>query len=78
MLAVQGLRDFIENNELVLKNFTPILNTITSLPCSTAERERGFSLINNSITNLRLSLLISNVSNLLFIKSNGPHIQKLK
>ncbi|XP_008183248.1 E3 SUMO-protein ligase KIAA1586-like [Acyrthosiphon pisum] len=73
--AVQGLRAFIENNELIPDNFKPILNTIASLPCSTAECERGFSLMNNIITNLRASLLISNVSSLMFIKSNGPPIE---
>lgn len=73
--AVQGLRAFIENNELLPDNFKPILNTIASLPCSTAECERGFSLMNNIITNLRASLLISNVSSLMFIKSNGPPIE---
>jgi len=73
--AVQGLRAFIENNELIPDSFKPILNTIVSLPCSIAECERGFSLMNNIITNLRASLLISNVSSLMFIKSNGPPIK---
>ena len=31
--------------------------------------------MNNIITNLRASLLISNVSSLMFIKSNGPPIE---
>lgn len=76
--AVQGLRAFIENNESIPDNFKPILNTIASLPCSTAECERGFSLMNNIITNLRASLLISNVSSLMFINSNGPPIEVFK
>jgi len=71
----QGLRAFIENNELISDNFKPILKTIASLPYSTAECERGFSLMNNIITNLRSSFLISNVSSLMFIKSNGPPIK---
>lgn len=71
--SVQGLRAFIENNELIPDNFELTLNTIASLPCSTAECEKGFSLMNNIITNLRASLLISNVSSLMFNKSNGPH-----
>ncbi|XP_060872773.1 zinc finger protein 436-like [Metopolophium dirhodum] len=75
--SVQGLRAFTENNELIPDHFEPILNTITSLPCSTAECERCFSLMNNIITNLRASVLISDVSILMFIKSNGPPIEEL-
>jgi hypothetical protein len=34
--------------------------------------------MNNIITHLRASLLISNVSSLMFIKSNGPPIEVFK
>lgn len=73
--SVQGLRAFIKNNELPPESFEPLLNTKTSLPCSTAEGERGLSFMNNIITYLRALLLNSNVSSLMFIRSNGPHIE---
>jgi len=50
--AIQGLRTFIKDNELIPTKFKPILNTIKTLPRSTAECERGFSLTNNITTNL--------------------------
>jgi hypothetical protein len=42
---VQGLRAFKENNELILDNFEPILNTIASFQCSTSECKKCFSLM---------------------------------
>jgi hypothetical protein len=44
MKAVQGLRTFKENNELMPDNLNPILNTIASLACSTAECEEVLAL----------------------------------
>lgn len=73
--AIAGLRDFTENMESVPEKLKPLLTTISTLPCSTAECERGFSLMNNIITDLRVSLLISNVSNLMFISANGPPVE---
>jgi hypothetical protein len=74
--AIQGLRDFTENSESVPESLKSLLTTVSTLPCSTAECERGFSLINN--TELRASLLFSNVSNLMFIKANGPPIDQFQ
>jgi hypothetical protein len=47
---------------------------MSTLPCATTEWERGFSLMNNIITDLRSSLLISIVSSLMFINSSGPPV----
>lgn len=66
----QGLRHFIENDDLIPVYFKPLLHTIAILPYSTAECKRGFSFMTKIITDFRASLLISNVFNLLFIKSN--------
>lgn len=76
--AIAGLRDFTENIKSVPEKLKPLLTAISSLPCSTAECERGFSLMNNIITDLRASLLISNVSNLMFINANGPPVEKFQ
>ncbi|MCP6484570.1 hypothetical protein NL492_27585, partial [Klebsiella pneumoniae] len=43
-----------------------------TLPCSTAECERGFSLMNIICTDLHSKLTIPNISNLMFININGP------
>jgi len=75
MKCINGLRDFVDDKNNVPETLQPFFRAISTLPCSTAECERGFSLMNDIITNLRTSLLISNVSNLMFINSNGPPIE---
>ncbi|UYV63152.1 hypothetical protein LAZ67_2003299 [Cordylochernes scorpioides] len=75
MKCINGLRDFVDDENNVPETLQPFFRAISTLPCSTAECERGFSLMNDIITNLRTSLLISNVSNLMFINSNGPPIE---
>lgn len=68
------MRDYIVNPEKIPERLLPLKNCIDSLACGTAEFERGFSAMNLIITGLRNSLLIKNVSNLLFIKINGPPV----
>jgi hypothetical protein len=50
----------------------PLLSTVNTLPCSTTECERGFSVMNIIITKLKTKLLVSNVSAATFIKLNAP------
>lgn len=50
----------------------PLMNAVNTIPCSTAECERGFSSMNIIVTNLRSNLLVQHVSALMFIKINGP------
>lgn len=76
--AIQGLRNFTEDSKSIPDDLKPLLRTLSTLPCSTAECERGFSIMNNIITDLRASILISNVSNLMFINANGPPIDKFQ
>jgi len=75
--AINGFRDFVDsagqNSPEMLK---PLLICTRTLPCSTAECERAFSSMNVIISPSRNSLLIGNVSSLLFIKINGPPINK--
>ena len=70
--AIRGMRDFIENPAIESVDQKPILHCIRSIPCSSAECERGFSLMNNIETDLRTTLLVLNISNLMFININGP------
>ncbi|XP_025411912.1 uncharacterized protein LOC112684554 [Sipha flava] len=53
---------------------TDEIKSVTILPTSTADCERGFSDMNMTITDLRTSLNIENVSDLIFISTNGPSV----
>lgn len=62
-----------------LKNLkSEFMKLIQVVVCSTAECERGFSCMNNIITDLRSVLLIPHVSNLMFISINGPALEKFQ
>lgn len=56
----------------------PLMNCVNTIPCSTAECERGFSAMNIIVTDLRSTLLIQHVSALMFIKINGPPLAMWK
>ena len=56
--------------------FKSFKNDLTCLPISTAECERGFSEMNLARCKLRNALAISRVSQLLFLKINGPQLNK--
>jgi len=55
-------------------NYINIL--IKTFPCSTAECERGFSVMDNIWIDYRSRLLIKNISSSMFININGPPLQK--
>src|SRR6218665_2053157 len=48
---------------------------IETIPVSSSEVEHGFSVMNLICTDSRTSLLVSNISNLMFININGPLIE---
>ncbi|KAL4122948.1 hypothetical protein QTP88_015189 [Uroleucon formosanum] len=54
--------------------FSSFMKALNILPTSTADCERGFSDMNLTITDLRTSLNIENVSGLMFISINGPSV----
>lgn len=58
------------------ENLICLLNILNVIPISSAECERGFSQMNLICNDLRTSLLIENINNLLFINMNGPPIEK--
>jgi hypothetical protein len=77
-MAINGFRDFVDGGGRSLPDMLrPLMLCARTLPCSTAECERAFSCMNVLISPLRNSLLISNVSALLFIKINGPPLAKI-
>ena len=55
-----AFEDFLENDgkKNVLADLEPLLYCIKVIPCSSAECERGFSAMNNILTNSRWRLLV--------------------
>jgi hAT family C-terminal dimerisation region len=56
-------------------NLKPLINSVNTIPVSTADCERGFSAMNVILSDLRSSLLLQHVSALLFVKLHGPPLQ---
>lgn len=73
--AVLGMRDFIDDRNTIPPGLKKLYLCLKTLPCSTAECERGFSLMNIIATELRSVLLIKNISSLMFIHLNGPPLK---
>jgi len=73
--AVNGMRDFLEHPDSEPESLKPLIRCMQTIPCSTAECERGFSLMNNVCTERRSTLLLSNVTNLMMISINGPPLR---
>ncbi|KAL1481341.1 hypothetical protein MTO96_034543 [Rhipicephalus appendiculatus] len=77
--AVQGLREYIENGgKNVPCLLEPVVTATKCIPVSTADCERGFSAMNNIMTPSRSSLSVERLSKLLFIKTNGPPLQRFR
>lgn len=70
-VLVQGMRHFIHTNTMN-EEIQELNILIKTLPVSTAECERGFSLMNIICSDLRSKLTTKNISNLMFINVNGP------
>ena len=74
--AVEGMREFVEDKPTQipdgLKNLHACLKT---LPCSTAECERAFSLMNIISTDPRCTILVKNVSSLMHVNLDGPPLR---
>lgn len=76
--AIQGMRDLMDNPSSHPANLQQLMKAVKTLPCSTAECERSFSLMNVIVTKLRSSLTIQNVASLMFVCMNGPPIGKFQ
>lgn len=70
-VLVQEMRHFIHTGTMN-EEITELNMLIKTLPVSTAECERGFSLMNIICSDLRSKLTIKNISNLMFININRP------
>lgn len=74
--SIQGMRELVDG-ERESENLHSLVTAVNTFPCSTAECERDFSLMNNISTDLRSSLTVANISNLMFISANGPPLDQL-
>ena len=72
--AVRGMRNYIDDPSTLPTHLKPLQTCIVPIPCSSAECERGFSLLNIIETDLRTPLLATNISSLMFLNINGPPI----
>uniref|UniRef100_A0A3Q2PD66 HAT C-terminal dimerisation domain-containing protein n=1 Tax=Fundulus heteroclitus TaxID=8078 RepID=A0A3Q2PD66_FUNHE len=68
----------VEDQSREPENLKPLITCMQTIPCSTAECERGFSLMNNICTDKRSSLMLSNISHLMMISINGPPVNLLE
>ena len=78
--TVIAFEDFLDNGgkKSVPADLEPLLNCIKVIPCSSAECERGFSVMNCILTDSRSRLIVPRVSNLMFIKLHGPPVNLWK
>jgi hypothetical protein len=76
--AVAGMRDYIDDHCVVPESLKNLDICIKTLPCSTAECERGLSLMNILSTDLRASLLVQHIASLMFLNINGPPLNMWK
>jgi hypothetical protein len=73
--TVNAFRDYVDDiGRREPPDLKPLLNCMHLVPCSTAECERGFSLLNIIVSDARCNLLVSHVSSLMFIKIHGPPV----
>src|ERR1043165_298118 len=70
--AIRGMREYVEDPSVEPEDLRPMALCIRSIPCSSSECKRAFSVMNNIQTDVRNSLLISTVGSIMFIKINGP------
>lgn len=69
--TIRGMRAYIDGDKDD-KNILLLIRALKTIPCSSAECERGFSVMNNIVTDTRSNLILENVSHLMFINVNGP------
>lgn len=72
--AIRGMRDFVESPHTECQDLKPLKNCMQTFLVSTAECERGFSLMNSILTDKRSALLVPNIANLMVISINVPPI----
>lgn len=75
--SVQGFREYKElRGSQTPEALKPLLKAVHTIAVSTSECERAFSCMNNILTDKRNSLAVPRLSNLMFLKCNGPPLQQ--
>lgn len=71
------LKDFREDKHQgsMGDHLQKLMSTVSTLPVSTAECERGFSAMNDILTDERNRMMIETLNSLLFISVNGPEVE---
>lgn len=77
--TLNAFRDYLQDEgRQIPRNLKPLISIMKLIPISTAECERGFSLMNLICTDLRNRLLTINLANLMFVNLNGPPLHLWK
>lgn len=72
--SIQGFQEYKElRGSKTPEALKPLLKAVHTIAVSTSECERAFSCMNNILTDKRNSLAVTRLSNLIFLKCNGPH-----
>ena len=75
-ISQEGFRDFIEKGgDTVPVGLKSLQTAIDTIPVTSADAERGFSTMNIICTDIRSSLAVPRLSNLIFISLVGPKLQ---
>jgi len=75
-ISQEGFRDFIEKSgDTVPFGLKSLQTAINTIPVTSADAERGFSTMNIICTDMRSSLAVPRLSNLIFISLVGPKQQ---
>jgi len=69
--AIRGMRALVDG-ESDPESLKPLRRAVDTIPCSSAQCERDFSLMNLICSETRSTLLVSNIANLMIINANGP------
>jgi len=73
--AVEGMREFVTDKPAQIPDGLKLHACLKTLPCSTAEYERGFSLMNIISRDLLSALLVKNLSSLMLVNLDGPPLR---
>ena len=69
------MREFVTDKPAQIPDGLKLHACLKTLPCSTAEYERGFSLMNIISTDVRSALFVKNLSSLMLVNLDGPSLR---
>lgn len=78
MESREAFRDYIDDPIIMPAELSRLKTVIDTLPVTSADCERGFSTMNVICTDLRNSLTVSHIDNLMVISLVGPPVRQFK